>query len=230
VNRPPSFQFYFRDWMSDPVVQAMSWDQRGRFHWALCCSWCTDEPGVADETQWQEWMGYSDEEWVAVRPKIVRAFKFRRDGVMVQKRAVEEREAQRRRNLSARKGADATNVKRWGSVANDTISESLSVSPSFASASASAKESSLPPPTSCAEPNCVRSTPSEFSLPLNDKTQFSVSEEQAKLWEGLYPAVDVPQTLREMIGWLDANPSRRKTRRGILRFCAAWLSREQDKG
>ena len=33
-----------------------------------------------------------------------------------------------------------------------------------------------------------------------------------------------------MAGWLDANPSKRKTKRGILRFVNGWLAREQDKG
>ena len=33
-----------------------------------------------------------------------------------------------------------------------------------------------------------------------------------------------------MIGWIDANPKKRKTRQGIKRFIASWLSKEQDKG
>jgi hypothetical protein len=32
-----------------------------------------------------------------------------------------------------------------------------------------------------------------------------------------------------MLGWLEANPSRRKTPRGIKRFITAWLSRAQDQ-
>ena len=33
-----------------------------------------------------------------------------------------------------------------------------------------------------------------------------------------------------MRGWLDANPSRRKTKSGIKRFIVNWLSKEQNKG
>ena len=33
-----------------------------------------------------------------------------------------------------------------------------------------------------------------------------------------------------MKSWLDSNPSRRKTKKGILRFVNSWLSKEQDKG
>lgn len=33
-----------------------------------------------------------------------------------------------------------------------------------------------------------------------------------------------------MKGWLDANPTKRKTRRGVKRFVNNWLSRTQDQG
>ena len=82
---------------------------------------------------------------------------------------------------------------------------------------------------SCAEPETA-STPPVISLTLNDGTVYTVSEEQCQEWAGLYPAVDVIQQLRNMKGWLDSNPDRRKTRRGILRFITGWLSREQDRG
>lgn len=53
--------------------------------------------------------------------------------------------------------------------------------------------------------------------------------EEVRQWQALYPAVDVPQALRSMRGWLLANRTRRKTARGIERFVVAWLSREQDR-
>lgn len=67
-------------------------------------------------------------------------------------------------------------------------------------------------------------------LPLNDKSLYPVIQSQVDEWSGLYPAVNVMQELRKMAGWLDANPSKRKTKRGILRFVNGWLSREQDRG
>ena len=83
--------------------------------------------------------------------------------------------------------------------------------------------------SSCAEPETV-STPPVISLPLNDVTDYAVSQEQSQEWAGLYPAVDVIQQLRGMRGWLDANPQKRKTRRGIKKFINGWLSKEQDRG
>lgn len=75
--------------------------------------------------------------------------------------------------------------------------------------------------------------PSEQSvviyLPLNDKSQYPVYDENIKGWQEIYPAVDIMQELWKMKGWLDSNSSRQKTRRGINRFINNWLSREQDK-
>lgn len=48
-------------------------------------------------------------------------------------------------------------------------------------------------------------------------------------WVGAYPGVDVIRQLAAMRQWCLANPTRRKTQRGILAFCNSWLMREQDK-
>jgi len=67
-------------------------------------------------------------------------------------------------------------------------------------------------------------------LPLNTGDQFPITGAQVEEWSSLYPNVDVIQQLRSMKGWCDSNPSKRKTKNGILRFVNSWLSREQDKG
>ena len=80
-----------------------------------------------------------------------------------------------------------------------------------------------------AEPQAPSAPPS-ICLPLNDGTEYPVSVEQCHEWAGLYPAVDVIQQLRAMRGWLDANPKKRKTKRGIKAFVVRWLAKEQGKG
>lgn len=72
-------------------------------------------------------------------------------------------------------------------------------------------------------------TPPVISLPLNDSTEFDVTDSMASEFSSLYPAVDVMQELRNMRGWLLNNPKNRKTRSGVRRFINSWLSREQDK-
>lgn len=67
-------------------------------------------------------------------------------------------------------------------------------------------------------------------LPLIDKSLYDVPLDKITLWRDAYPAVDVERELKKMIAWLEANPKRRKTKRGINAFINTWLSREQDKG
>ena len=74
-----------------------------------------------------------------------------------------------------------------------------------------------------------RIEPSIIQLTLNDKTLYDVTQNDFKEYEELYPNVDIMQELRKMKGWLNANPTKRKTKRGIKRFINNWLSREQDK-
>ena len=81
----------------------------------------------------------------------------------------------------------------------------------------------------CAEPQAA-STPPVAELILNDGTTYVVQETDAVQWEKLYPNVNVRQQLRNMVGWCDSNPAKRKTRGGIKRFITSWLAREQDRG
>lgn len=69
-----------------------------------------------------------------------------------------------------------------------------------------------------------------IELSLNDGSLFAISDSDVQEWIKLYPAVDIRQELRKMKGWLDANPTKRKTRRGVRRFVNNWLSRTQDQG
>jgi hypothetical protein len=70
-----------------------------------------------------------------------------------------------------------------------------------------------------------------YTIPLNRKNEFhNVYSEDIQAAQELYPAVDVNQEIRKMIGWSESNPRKRKTSRGIKAFMNTWLSREQDRG
>ena len=101
-----------------------------------------------------------------------------------------------------------------------------------------AADSGLNPIQSNTNPNtntnpyyCTEQTDvgSVLNLPLNDGSLFGITQNQVDKWAGLYPAVDIMQELRNMRGWLESNPKKRKTKTGILRFVNGWLSREQDR-
>lgn len=67
-----------------------------------------------------------------------------------------------------------------------------------------------------------------ITLTLNDGTEFPITKAQAEEFSRLYPAVEILQSLRAMRGWLNSNPTNRKTKRGILAFVNRWLARDQD--
>lgn len=84
--------------------------------------------------------------------------------------------------------------------------------------------------TSCAEPEQPPHAPPVVSLILNDKSLHDVFQSDIDGWAELYPAVDIMQELKKMKGWLESNPTKRKTKRGISRFINSWLARTQDSG
>lgn len=87
--------------------------------------------------------------------------------------------------------------------------------------------------TVCAEPRTAsapETMPPCFQIPLNDGTFWSVSAAMISHWQELYPAVDVEQQIRGMIGWCESNPKKRKTANGVSKFVTNWLAREQNWG
>lgn len=72
--------------------------------------------------------------------------------------------------------------------------------------------------------------PVVVEMVLNDGGTYKVTRSEAERYQVLYPAVDVMQELRNAAGWLEGNPTRRKTKAGIKRYINGWLAKEQDKG
>lgn len=145
MERPPSFQFYPRDFLADMQIHGIGVGLGGRYLWALCCSWMTDTPGVAAEEQWVAWMGLTGEQWISVREKMLACFKVGSDGKLVQKRMVEEREAQRLRHERSVMGGKLSAERRATKPA--PLEGSTSTAPTPASASAlDSKSTPLPEP------------------------------------------------------------------------------------
>jgi len=84
-------------------------------------------------------------------------------------------------------------------------------------------------PTAPSDSSLDAADPPIESMPLNTGEEFPIRKSLIAEFERLYPALDVPQTLREMRGWCLANPTRRKTKSGVLRFVNGWLSKEQNR-
>lgn len=63
---------------------------------------------------------------------------------------------------------------------------------------------------------------------LEDGSFYDVLPEKLEQWKKAYPELDVERELYRMASWCDANPTRRKTRRGIEKFINGWLNRSQN--
>lgn len=67
-----------------------------------------------------------------------------------------------------------------------------------------------------------------IKLVLDTGEYYSVTKEQIQGWQQSVPLVDVKSELRKMQLWLEGNPKKRKTIKGITRFITGWLVREQN--
>lgn len=68
-----------------------------------------------------------------------------------------------------------------------------------------------------------------LTIPLKNNFDFPIHTSMIDEWQQLYPAIDVLQTLRNICGWNQGNPQKRKTERGILKHIHGWLAKEQEK-
>ena len=81
----------------------------------------------------------------------------------------------------------------------------------------------------------VPQQPPIIAIPLvckktGPQAEFWVTQEMLSDWAESYPAVDVIQELREIRQWNISNPTRRKTKAGIMDHITTWLAKEQNKG
>jgi uncharacterized protein YdaU (DUF1376 family) len=95
------------------------------------------------------------------------------------------------------------------------------------------KKSVVPNGTTSPEPD--KSAPAErpaiaAELPTVSGEMVPIHKPEVEEWQAAFPAVDVRQQLAAIRAWLNANPTRRKTKRGMRRFVVAWLDREQNRG
>ena len=86
------------------------------------------------------------------------------------------------------------------------------------------------PTSDKSEPEPEATEPIFIELILNTGQMYPVTQRQVDNWKQLYPGVDIEQALRSMAGWLEGNPTKRKTKRGIVRFVTSWLDRDQNSG
>jgi uncharacterized protein YdaU (DUF1376 family) len=85
-------------------------------------------------------------------------------------------------------------------------------------------------PNGSISPEPEKSAPVAMELPCVSGEAFPIFEADVSEWSSAFPAVDTRQQLAAMRSWLNANPTRRKTKRGMRKFIVSWLDRRQNAG
>jgi hypothetical protein len=74
-------------------------------------------------------------------------------------------------------------------------------------------------------------SPTVLTFPCDGSPDhWGLTQELIDGWQKLYPSLDVMQESRGALAWILAQPSRRKTTRGMSKFLVGWLSRAQNSG
>lgn len=115
-ERPPAFQFYPDNYLSDPNVEMMTLEEQGA-NWRLIChAWKQEDIGTLanDDSMLAALSRLGPERWEACKKNILRAWDTSQDGILIQKRLVREFQKQQEHHkafsVSGKKGAS----KRWG--------------------------------------------------------------------------------------------------------------------
>lgn len=64
-------------------------------------------------------------------------------------------------------------------------------------------------------------------LILKDGSRFHISEKHLNEFVDAYPGVDVRDQIMKMSQWLKTNPTKRKTKNGIMHFINSWIARSE---
>jgi len=78
-----------------------------------------------------------------------------------------------------------------------------------------------------ADPKRILPEPSPYSLPCADGSEFDFDVKFLNAALKAYPLVDLNRQFLKARAWLEANPTRKKTRRGMTKFFNGWLSTAQ---
>jgi len=87
------------------------------------------------------------------------------------------------------------------------------------------KISSEPSQTTDSEPLVMA-----FTVVGTGPKSWSLTQDRLDAWTDAYPGVDVYAECKKARAWLDANPTKRKTAKGMAKFLNGWMARSVDSG
>lgn len=204
----PYIPFNIADFLADDNVALMNTEEVGAYILLLCRAWQQDPPGTLPDNDdyLAAWSKCSVLGWSQLKPMVMKPFEFKEDrwhmNRMIKDHAQISGTIQKRKE-AAQKGAKA----RWSQ-------ESMR-----SQCDGNAKREKVKDKSKTKEP-----------IGWSDEGGWSGVEARIEAWTDAYPGVDVDQELKAMNQWLIANPSKRKTQKGLPRFITAWLKRQTEKG
>ena len=60
-------------------------------------------------------------------------------------------------------------------------------------------------------------------------SSWELTDVQIVRWRAQFPRIEIEMECRKAQAWVEANPRKRKTAAGMLKFLAAWLTRTADQ-
>jgi hypothetical protein len=179
---------------------ALSHDQQTRLAMAWPTIYLTGNGMGCDEDVWRGALGYSRQDWEESRERF--ALVLDKGGVWMVDflRCEVERQREQSKKQSERVS------KRWNTTVQSGIPGDTSEYPTSASK----------------EP---KETTSGLWLCAEGGERWVPSVTQVSDWKVANPGVDVETEFAKMRGWLEANPTKAKTLRGMPRFANGWMQR-----
>ena len=115
------FHKYWRDWLTDAGVRALSREERAGWADVECQTWATATPGLYTEDQCRAWAGYAEKEWPAHRERFLALHKVRPNGVWIRPAIRSEALATQTRLRRSKKAAQVAAQKRWRDKEKDAL-------------------------------------------------------------------------------------------------------------
>ena len=212
MGKFPHFRFNPQRFLGDDKVMLMCAESVGAHILLMSIAWQQNPPCSLpnDIVLMQKWSRLSVKKWKKLESEILKAWRLKdkrwyQDGLLKEYIRLEKISKLRK------KAAE----KRW----DDDIMQVECKSNANGMQEDTTKEGS----------GHIGSSKVFISVILNNKKEYKILESDIIEFEKFYPAVDVRQELRNLAAWNKSNPTRRKTKQGILRHINTWLSKAQNR-
>lgn len=237
VDGRPAFQFYPDAWMSDAGLRLSSLAARGLWADMLCLMFDSPERGVLrkqngskiESKDLAKMTGASQAEIEALLAEMDSNGVYSKapDGAIYCRRMVREEHIRKVRSEAGSQGGRPSKSKAKPKAEKTPPSPSPSPSPSPVSNNDASAE---PPAPAVAPAHIVPDELKGLALYEADAKLCFDLPQMLPNWRQCYPGVDLLIEIRKAHAWEMANPKKRKTPRGRMKFLNSWMDRAQNDG